>query len=106
MSSGRKTQSQRRSNLVMPRLRATVFVDGCYGHACPERIVPPKSSAAWCAKKVAANVAGNRFNDAELIEIGGEPFRVWEHGNPEVAAEHLTAQWRAGATVSGSSGAH
>ncbi len=90
----------------MPRLRAAVFVEGCYRYACREHMVPPKSNAAWWAKKVAASIAGNRCNDAKLIEIGWEPVHVWGHGNPEVVAEHLAAWWHAGATVLDSSGAH
>lgn len=54
----------------MPRLQVAVFVDGCYGYACPEHMVPPKLNAAWWAKKLAANVAKNRYNDAKLVEIG------------------------------------
>ena len=95
-----------RPDLVLARLRVAVFVDGCYWHACPEHMVPPKSNAAWWAEKLAENVARDRRNDAKLIEIGWEPVHVWEHEDPEVVAEHLAALWRAGATASDQDGAH
>lgn len=95
-----------RPDLVLPRLRIAVFVDGCYWHACPEHMVPPKSNAEWWAGKLAANVARDRRNDAKLIELGWEPVHVWEHEDPEVVAESLAARWRAGAKVSPPNGTH
>ncbi|MFV0458502.1 MAG: very short patch repair endonuclease [Actinomycetales bacterium] len=84
-----------RPDLVLPRLRVAVFVDGCFWHACPEHMVQPKSNAAWWSEKLAANTARDRMHDAKLIEIGWEPVHVWEHDDPEVAAEHLAARWHA-----------
>ena len=93
-------------DLVLARLRVAVFVDGCYWHACPEHLVPPKSNAAWWSDKLAANVDRDRRNDVKLIELGWEPVHVWEHEDPEVVAEHLAARWHSVKTASNPIEAH
>lgn len=81
--------------MVLARLRVAVFVDGCYWHACPQHMVPPKANAAWWADKLAANVARDRRNDARLREMGWEPIHVWEHEDPDEVADVLADRWRA-----------
>lgn len=65
-----------KSDLMLPRPRVAVVFDGCDWHACLERMVPPESNAAWCAEKLAANVARGGRNDANLIKVGREPVHV------------------------------
>ncbi len=95
-----------RPDVVLARLRVAVFVDGCYWHACPEHMVPPKSNAAWWADKMATNVARDRRNDIRLAEMGWEPVHVWEHEDPEVVAEQLAVRWRSSFEVGGHGAAH
>lgn len=87
-------------------MRVAVFIDGCYWHACPEHLVPPKANAAWWADKLAANVARDRNNDARLLEMGWEPVHVWEHEDPEMVAERLAARWHAGTMVADQNETH
>src|SRR5947208_12927148 len=67
-----------RPDLVLPRLKLAVFVDGCFWHACPEHGVRPQANSGWWADKLDANVARDRRNDLRLRELGWEALHVWE----------------------------
>lgn len=82
-------------DLVLPKLRLAVFVDGCFWHACPEHGVRPQANSGWWAAKLEANVARDRRNDIQLRELGWEALRVWEHEDPEAVADMLSARWLA-----------
>jgi DNA mismatch endonuclease (patch repair protein) len=80
---------RRRADLVFPRLRVAVYVDGCFWHRCPEHATDPKRNAEWWATKLAANVARDRATDATLTESGWQVVRVWEHEDPTTAATRV-----------------
>lgn len=84
-----------RPDLVLPRLRLAVFVDGCFWHACPDHGVRPRANGAWWAAKLEANVTRDHHNDARLRERGWEPVHIWEHEDAEAAADALAARWLA-----------
>ncbi len=93
---------RRRADLVFPRLRVAVFVDGCFWHACPEHTTAPRANAAWWSTKLAANVARDRDTDRRLVEAGWTVVRVWEHLSPDAAADVVDAtleQRRRGRTL-------
>jgi DNA mismatch endonuclease (patch repair protein) len=76
-----------RADLVFPRRRVAVYVDGCFWHSCPRHATQPKNNAEWWADKLAANVRRDRDTDARLIESGWVVVRVWEHESPSAAAD-------------------
>src|SRR5882757_8795571 len=58
------------ADIVFPRQRVAIFVDGCFWHRCPEHFrASTKNSAYWTAK-ISRNVARDRRND-ELMAEGG-----------------------------------
>lgn len=79
---------RRRADLVFPRRRVAVYVDGCFWHSCPEHATFPKNNAEWWAEKLAGNVARDRDTDARLAAAGWTVVRVWEH-EPAAAAADL-----------------
>ncbi len=83
--------SRRRADLVFTRARVAVFVDGCFWHGCPIHATAPKSNAAWWEEKLAANVRRDRDTEARLEAAGWHVVRVWEHEDPEEAAERIVA---------------
>lgn len=83
---------RRRADVVFPRARVAVFVDGCFWHSCPQHRSAPRSNADWWAKKLARNVERDRDTDRRLIEAGWMPLHMWEHENPVVAAATIRAQ--------------
>lgn len=70
---------RRRADLVFPRRRVAVFVDGCFWHGCPEHFVEPRSNRDWWVEKIAANQTRDRGTNAHLVAMGWTVVRLWEH---------------------------
>ncbi|WP_067718427.1 very short patch repair endonuclease [Nocardia yamanashiensis] len=81
---------RRRADIVFPRRKVAVYVDGCFWHSCPEHATFPKNNAEWWAAKLAGNVARDRDTDARLIAAGWTVVRIWEHERPDTAADLVT----------------
>ncbi|REE74346.1 T/G mismatch-specific endonuclease [Rhodococcus wratislaviensis] len=80
---------RRRADLVFPRRKVAVYVDGCFWHSCPQHATFPKSNAQWWAEKLAGNVTRDRDTDTRLADAGWTVVRIWEHENPAVAADRV-----------------
>ncbi len=91
-------RGRRRADLVFTRARVAVYVDGCFWHSCPLHATTPKANREWWEQKLAANVARDRDTDARLAEAGWTVLRVWEHEDPEQAAERISRTVRIGAS--------
>lgn len=85
---------RRTADLVFSRARVAVFVDGCFWHGCPSHFVPPKTNPEYWHEKIQGNVARDRNTDRLLAEAGWTVVRVWEHQDPEVAADAVEAAIR------------
>jgi DNA mismatch endonuclease (patch repair protein) len=66
-------------DLVFPRFKATVFIDGCFWHGCPIHLVWPKSNAAFWKKKINGNKLRDAIVTQQLKNYGWLVIRVWEH---------------------------
>lgn len=66
-------------DLVLPKYRAVVFVEGCFwhGHSCQKGRVPGTNPTFWQAK-VEANQARDMRNRRLLRREGWRVLRVWE----------------------------
>ncbi|MFC9833204.1 very short patch repair endonuclease [Rhodococcus sp. NPDC127530] len=80
---------RRRADLVFPRRKVAVYVDGCFWHSCPQHATFPKNNAQWWAEKLAGNVTRDRDTDTRLTDAGWTVVRIWEHENPVVAADRV-----------------
>lgn len=87
---------RRRADIVFPRHKLAVFVDGCFWHGCPEHKTVPKTNAAWWAAKLARNAERDRETDTHLVELGWTVLRIWEHEDPDRAADLVEAAVRSG----------
>lgn len=83
-----------RPDVVFPRARLAVFVDGCFWHGCPEHGRAPKANAAYWSPKLAHNVARDRDTDRQLAGLGWEVVRAWEHEDPVAVADRVEAAYR------------
>lgn len=79
-------RSTRTADVVFPRQRVAVYVDGCFWHGCPVHGTWPKRNAEWWRSKIEANIRRDRDTDARLEELGWLVVRVWEHEAPNEAA--------------------
>jgi DNA mismatch endonuclease, patch repair protein len=85
-----------RPDIVFPKQRIAVFVDGCFWHACPEHGSAPKANKEWWRKKLGANVARDRRNDAALDRAGWTVLRFWTHQPIESMADAVQRVVHAG----------
>ncbi len=82
---------RRRIDVVFPRARVAVLVDGCFWHACPLHATWPRSNAEWWRDKLEANCARDRNTNDLLAAAGWLVVRVWEHEPPPDAAARIAA---------------
>ena len=77
---------RRTADLVFPRARVAVFLDGCFWHGCPEHHTVAVTNAEFWAGKVASTKERDKDTDGRLEEAGWATVRVWEHEDPSEAA--------------------
>lgn len=82
---------RRTADLVFPRAKVAVFLDGCFWHGCPEHHTVAVTNAAFWAEKVETNRRRDRDTDRRLDEAGWVSVRVWEHRDPQQAADEVRA---------------
>lgn len=80
---------RRRADLVFPRAKVCVFVDGCFWHRCPQHGTSPRRNREWWESKLGRNVERDHETDRRLEDAGWRVVRVWEHEPPEAAADRV-----------------
>ena len=68
-----------RPDIVFPKARVAVFIDGCFWHGCPEHGVKPKTNGPFWLAKLAKNKARDERIVAALTAEGWTVMRFWEH---------------------------
>lgn len=81
-------------DVVLPRARLAIFIDGCFWHDCELHRSLPKNNREWWGAKFAATRERDQRKDAELAEIGWLPVHYWEHEGPAEIASDVVALWR------------
>jgi DNA mismatch endonuclease (patch repair protein) len=77
---------RRTAELVFPRLKIAVFLDGCFWHGCEQHHTVAVMNAEYWTEKVRHNRERDRETDRSLSEAGWTVVRVWEHEDPREAA--------------------
>ncbi|WP_345789698.1 very short patch repair endonuclease [Nocardia panacis] len=83
------SELRRTADIVFPRARVAVFVDGCYWHGCPAHYRPSTKNSDFWATKIASNRLRDEDTNRALSEAGWTVVRCWEHEDPEIAAERV-----------------
>jgi DNA mismatch endonuclease, patch repair protein len=78
-----------RADIVFPREKVAVYVDGCFWHGCPDHGTMPKANAAFWGPKLARNKERDDEIDQALSQQGWTVIRVWEHEDPVAAADRV-----------------
>jgi DNA mismatch endonuclease (patch repair protein) len=84
-------EARSRADIVFPKRRVAVFVDGCFWHSCPIHGSQPKANAEWWREKLAANRARDTRATLELRRAGWTVVRIWEHEAAEEAVKDICA---------------
>ena len=86
---------RREADVVFPKAKLAVFVDGCFWHGCPAHGRRDHRTNGWYwPEKIERNKARDQDTDAKLRAAGWIPLRVWEHEKPESAAARVLSLWR------------
>jgi DNA mismatch endonuclease, patch repair protein len=80
---------RRRADMVFTKAKVAVYIDGCFWHSCPEHATTPKANRDWWIEKLATNVRRDRDTDERLEAAGWAVVRIWEHEDPERAADRV-----------------
>lgn len=85
---------RRRADIMFPRARVAVFIDGCFWHGCPEHYRPPKSNTDYWVPKIEGNRARDQAVTEALQAAGWRVLRFWEHEDPQQVALFIEATIR------------
>lgn len=80
---------RRKADFAFVGPRVAVFVDGCFWHGCPIHGTWPKANAKFWREKIETNRRRDADTNRRLEEAGWKVVRIWEHENPEQAANRI-----------------
>jgi DNA mismatch endonuclease (patch repair protein) len=80
---------RRTADVVFPGQRIAVFLDGCFWHGCPEHHRPASKNSEFWSSKIEGTKARDADTDRQLSQQGWTVIRVWEHEDPNEAAERV-----------------
>jgi DNA mismatch endonuclease (patch repair protein) len=66
-------------DIVFPKRRIAIFIDGCFWHRCPKCFIKPGTNKSFWKKKIDSNVKRDKTVNAELKSKGWKVLRIWEH---------------------------
>jgi DNA mismatch endonuclease (patch repair protein) len=89
------------ADVLFPRRRLAVFVDGCFWHGCPLHATWPATHREFWEVKLSRNRTRDDFNSRTLTRAGWVVLRLWEH---QPLSEMYEAVLAALADVSNSDG--
>jgi DNA mismatch endonuclease, patch repair protein len=81
--------SRKTFDVIFPRQKVVVLVDGCFWHACPIHATWPKANAEWWRNKIEENRRRDVATNEALNAAGWTVVRVWEHVDADVAADRV-----------------
>lgn len=78
-------------DVVFPRRRMAVFVDGCFWHSCPAHGEIPKANRGYWLPKLRKNQERDQETTRRLEAAGWKVVRVWEHEDVRAACKRVLA---------------
>jgi DNA mismatch endonuclease (patch repair protein) len=83
---------RRTADIVFPRQRIVVLIDGCFWHGCPDHYRPATGArAAFWAKKIEQNRRRDVESTTFFETADWTVLRFWEHEDPEDVARSIHA---------------
>ena len=67
------------ADIAFTKKKIVVFIDGCFWHSCPEHGTTPKSNQDYWIPKLRQNVERDHFANTNLMALGWQVIRLWEH---------------------------
>lgn len=82
---------RRTSDIVFPRRKLAVLVDGCYWHGCPVHQTWPKTNSEFWRTKLEKNIARDAETNSLWEAEGWTVLRFWEHQPVAEIVERIEA---------------
>lgn len=76
------------ADIVFPRAKVAVFVDGCFWHGCKQHRRRPGSNSSYWDWKLRYNRSRDYRLRHGLRDEGWLVIRVWEHSLPKLAGRY------------------
>ncbi len=77
------------ADVVFPRIRLAVFLDGCFWHGCPQHGSRPAVHDDYWRAKLQRNRTRDVRNNEALRAAGWTVLRLWEHEPVECAVQKV-----------------
>ncbi len=81
--------SRRTTDIAFVGVKVAVDVRGCFWHGCPDHCRRGPVNSEWWSAKLEANIARDEDTERRLTEAGWLVIVVWEHDDPDEAAERI-----------------
>lgn len=75
-----------KADIIFPKQKICIFVDGCFWHGCPSHFKVPKTNSDWWLEKIEDNKMRDLRQSCELQKCGWTVIRYWEH---EITLDNL-----------------
>lgn len=75
----RKSKLPGKPDIVFPRQKIAVFLDGCFWHVCPKCFRMPTTNKPYWKKKFALNKKRDASVSRKLRQMRWRVIRIWEH---------------------------
>jgi DNA mismatch endonuclease (patch repair protein) len=66
-------------DIVFPKNRIAIFIDGCFWHKCPSCFIKPGTNKTFWKENIDSNVKRDKAVTTELKGRGWRVLRIWEH---------------------------
>jgi len=66
-------------DIVFPKKKVAVFIDGCFWHKCPKCFKKPATNKVFWMRKIDSNTKRDKVVNADLKKKGWKVIRIWEH---------------------------
>lgn len=80
-----------RVDIVLPRAKLAIFIDGCFWHGCPEHGTMPERNRDYWEPKIARNRERDLHQTRLIGEEGWRVLRFWTHESPEAICDQIAA---------------
>ncbi|RRJ96055.1 DNA mismatch endonuclease Vsr [Opitutaceae bacterium TAV4] len=81
-------------DIIFPKQRVAVFIDGCFWHGCPRHFTLPENNMDFWLAKIGKNRTRDRRANAQLWKSGWRVIRIWEHALQKTTQDKLVARIR------------
>lgn len=78
-----------RADVVFPRRRLAIFIDGCFWHSCPQHGNAPSVNTEYWGPKLQGVIERDLRNTRTLTNAGWTVLRVWEHDAVDVSVARV-----------------